>query len=107
MISQISLSNSPNQTFKLSIPGDTQNLNFIITMSYNSEARYWIMGIYDSVNNTPIVLNIPMLCGYDLLDQLQYLRIGSIYILNIGDPTVEVPDDTNISTNFNLIWVLT
>jgi hypothetical protein len=106
MVSQLDLCSSPNQTFKAAIPGDKQNLTFNISMSYNEESGYWIMGIYDS-SLEPIVLNIPLLCGHDLLEQYQYLNIGSIFIVNVGDPTIETPNDTNIDTNFKMIWVLT
>lgn len=105
MESIISLSNLPNQTYTVTIPGDTRNITFIITQSYNEQAKYWVMGIYDQSNN-PIITNIPMLSGYNLLEQYAYLNIGEIYVINIGDQAIESPDDTNIGNNFELKWVL-
>lgn len=105
MESRISLSNLPNQVYTVTIPGEKRNITFIITQSFNEEAGYWVMGIYDKSNN-PVVINIPLLPGYDLLEQYGYLDIGELYIVNIGDQSVEVPDDKNIGSNFELSWVL-
>lgn len=105
MVTEIALSNSPNQTFSVTIPGGSRNLSLIIRLSYNTPAGYWVMGIYDS-SDSPIVLNIPLLCGHDLLEQYQYLNIGSAYVVNVGDTTIENPDNTTISTNFKLLWEL-
>jgi hypothetical protein len=104
MVSNIKLTNKPNQTFKTTIPGDTRNLSFKLFISYNRQAGYWVLSIYDTTNN-PIIANIPMLAGYDLLGQYQYLNIGSIYILNVGDQTQSDPNETNIA-NFVLAWKL-
>jgi hypothetical protein len=105
MVTEISLSGNPNQTWTVTIPGEKRNITFIITQSYNEMAGYWVLGIYDRTN-TPIVLNIPLLRGHDLLEQYQYLNLGELYLINIGDSALENPDDTNIAANFKLLWVL-
>lgn len=106
MVSQIKLTGSPNQTMKVTVPGDNRNLSLTLTFQYNTIAKYWIMGVYDTPSGQPIVVGIPLLCGHDLLGQYQYLRIGSAYIVNIGDPTIETPNETNIADNFILVWTL-
>lgn len=105
MVSEILLNNNPNQTCSLIVPGNRRNIAFVLTQSWNAEAGYWAIGIYDQTSR-PIVLGIPLLCGHDLLEQYQYLNIGSLYVVNIGDPTIETPDDKNIGQNFKLLWVL-
>lgn len=105
MVTEISLSGKPNQTWTVTISGEKKNITFIITQSYNEMAGYWVLGIYDRANN-PLVLNLPLLCGHDLLEQYQYLNIGELHLLNIGDSTIENPDDLNIAANFELLWVL-
>lgn len=105
MINEIPLTNQPNQTFSATIAGEKRNLLLIITQFYNEQAGYWVLGIYDQ-SGTPIVLSIPLLCGHDLLEQYQYLNIGSLIVVNIGDQTIENPSDTNIENNFELVWVL-
>ena len=105
MVTEILLSSKPNQSYSLSIPGTKQNITFNITQSYNEIAGYWTIGIYDQTNS-PIVLNIPLLLGSNLLGQYGYLNIGELYLTNYGDQTIEVPNDTNIENNFKLLWVL-
>jgi len=105
MYSYTKLSNSPNRSFMLTIPGDAQSLTLKIKQSYNKIAGYWTMDIYDSSANT-LVLGVPMLCGYDLLSQYQYLNIGSCAIVNIGDPSISTPDNTSMADNFVLVWRL-
>lgn len=105
MVSDIVLNGNPNQTYSLTVPGDRQNIAFVLTQSWNAEAGYWTIGIYDQTMKA-IVLGIPLLCGHDLLEQFQYLNIGSLYVVNIGDPTIEIPDDKNIGQNFKLLWEL-
>lgn len=105
-VSQYSLTNSPNQTLKITVPGDTNTLSLVVTLSYNAMAGYWVMGIYDVATRDPIIVGIPFLPGHDLMGQYQYLNIGSIYVYNIGDSTISIPNDTNIAGNFVLVWVI-
>lgn len=105
LINQIRLSSKPNQTWTVTISGEKRNITFIITQSFNEQAGYWVLGIYDRANN-PLVLNIPLLCGHDLLEQFQYLGIGSLCVANIGDASLENPDSSNIDDNFELVWGL-
>jgi len=104
MISVIYLTNNPNQTFTVTLQGESRSISLVITLSYNAFAGYWVMGILDATH-TPLVIGIPMLCGYDLLRQLQHLNIGSAALFNVGAPTVEYPDSTNLD-KFVLTWRL-
>ena len=99
------LTSAPNQTYTLTVSGAKRNITFILTQAYNAQAGYWVLGIYDKTNS-PIILNIPLFCGYDLLEQYGYLGIGSLYLENIGDQAIEYPNDKNIDGNFELKWVL-
>jgi hypothetical protein len=103
MVSKFALTNTPNQTINVSVPGDTRNLSLVLKLSYNKHAGYWILGIYDNSNNA-IVVNIPIVINVNLLGQYQYLDIGSLALINTGDPSLN-PDDANIS-NFVLVWKL-
>lgn len=108
MTTQIPLSVDPNQTFTATIYGDKHNLNLAFTMSWNDIAGYWVMGISDPVTNSPFIENIPLLPNRNLLGQYQYLGIGlAASLLNIGDQSIELPDSTNLGTNFALYWLYT
>lgn len=104
-INEIALTGDPNQTYTVSIAGETKNITFILNQSFNEQARYWVLSINDQSNN-PIISDIPLLCGYDLLEQYQYLNIGHLLVVNISDQTIEYPNADNIAGNFELVWVL-
>ena len=103
MTSTLALDNRPNQIVKVVVPGVARSLILFLKLSYNTIAGYWIMGVYDKAKNA-LVLNIPLLVGQDLFAQFKYLYIGSVYLVNTGDPALQ-PDDTNIG-NFVLQWEL-
>ncbi len=104
MITAFSLTTKPNQKIAIRIPGDTRTLALILRLSYNAEARYWTLSIY-SASSEPLVLNIPLLCGQDLLKPYAYLGIGRAALYNTGLPGVEQPDSTNLD-KFLLRWRL-
>ncbi len=106
MISSIPLKNRPNQTFPVTIPGDTRNLPLILTISYNGVARYWVLGIY-SVSRAPIVVGIPLFPGVDLLGTHQHLNIGNAALINVGNraASIEYPDDPTLD-QYELWWRL-
>jgi len=103
VISQIPLTTDPNQTFSVTIPGDTKSLELTFTLSYNTMSGYWVLGIYDSSENA-LVLGIPLLPDIDLLEQYKYMGLGTAVLLNIGDQSIAAPDDENLSSNFALMW---
>lgn len=89
----------------MTISGTKRNVTFILTQSYNAQAGYWVLGIYDQTDS-PIVLNLPLFCGQDLLGQYGYLNIGHLCLVNIGDQSIEYPNADNIDGNFELAWVM-
>ena len=130
----VPLTNSPNQTYTLQLQVDGASLTLNIAVSYSEMAGYWVLSISD-VNNNLLVDSVPMITGSypaaNLLQQQRYLKIGSWYIINVSNLTVEVgseagygqgfygsglyggqlgqggvdwPDSTNLGTDFQL-WV--
>src|SRR6185312_15137310 len=88
----VPLTNSPNQTYTVQLNVDGQALTLNITVSYNEMAGYWMLGIYDASNNL-IIDSIPMLTGNypagNLLEQQRYLNIGSWYLVDVSNLSVE------------------
>lgn len=107
MISQIPLSTEAHQIFQTTIPGDSSNLTLSFTLDWNAMAGYWVLGIYDPTSGDAILTNVPLLPGYDLLAQYAYLGLGSAVLVNSGDQSITVPDESNLSTNFALTWEYT
>lgn len=130
----IPITNSPNQTFTAQLDIDGAPLTLNISINFNEMAGYWILSISD-VNDNLLVDSIPMITGSypagNLLEQQKYLNIGSWYVVNVSNLTVEVgsevgygeggygfglyggeigqggidyPNSTNLGTDFQL-WV--
>ncbi len=105
---KIPLTNSPNQTFKVVVPVNDENKTFTVKLNYNEQAEYWSLSLFDSFDETPIFMNLPMLSSKyryaNILRQLDYKRIGSIYIAPIYETENSAPDASNLGTNYILIW---
>ena len=107
--SVIPLSNLPNQSLTATISINGQNITLNLKFSYNQQAQYWVMTILDQHNNM-ILDSIPLLCSQppaqDLLGQYQYLGIGSCFIMNVGNSTLDSPNDQVgvLGQEFVLIW---
>ncbi len=87
---------------------DGKNLTLDFALKYNEMAGYWIMTVSDPVSGNIYLDSIPLLTGdypaANILEQYAYLNIGSAYILNVGNASSDSPDDTNLGTDFLLVW---
>lgn len=69
----------------------------------------WMMDIADSLGN-PLVSSIPLLTGQfpaaNILAPWDYLGIGSAFIIKQSGmgSTTDIPDDSNLGTQFLLLW---
>jgi hypothetical protein len=104
----IPLDSSPNQTLATTLSVDGQPLPLQFTFQYNEIARYWSMSVADRVGNL-LLVGIPLITGNDpacnLLQQFAYLQIGSCYVINAsGTLAKPYPDNTDLGTDFILLW---
>jgi hypothetical protein len=84
----------------ISLGGVTYNLR----TTWNTQAPGWMLDISDA-NNNPLIQGIPLVSGYDLLGQYQYMGFGfSLYVLTQGDP-LAVPTYANLGGNANVFLV--
>ena len=51
---KIPLTNSPNQTFRVTVPVNNENKTFTIKLNYNDQAKYWNFSLYDTFAEQPI-----------------------------------------------------
>ena len=74
--------NTP-QSFQIALSG----IEYIITCKWNdSPEGGWVLDFADGLTETPIVANIPLVTGINLLDGLSYLNInGELYVFTDGD----------------------
>jgi hypothetical protein len=105
----IPLDNSPNQTWQVTVSINGIVQTFFVLLDYNEIAEYWVMSVFDS-NQNPLLNDVPLVTGLNLLRQYQYLGIGSLYLLNVSSSTnpvtseVDYPDNTNLGTTYQMIW---
>lgn len=93
--------NSP-QTFNINLGG----IDYTLTCRWNdAQDAGWILDISDSNSNVVLAGNIPLICGADILDGLEYLGIpGQLIVSTDGDPNA-VPTYENLGVESNLYFV--
>lgn len=105
---KIPLTNSPNQTFSCTVPVNGENKDFTFRLSYNSQAEYWSMTVEDSLTHELLFSQLPMLFSFfeyaNMITQLSYKQIGSIYICPIQETGTSRPNDLDIGQKYVLIW---
>lgn len=99
---QIPLDNSPNQNFNVTLELNGKNVIFNLYLSYNAD-NYWTIQVRDK-NKKTITDSIPLLCGQNLLQGLEYLEIGEAYLIKKSKDTNEIPNTANIGIDYYLLW---
>ncbi|KMO85840.1 hypothetical protein AB840_11215 [Megasphaera cerevisiae DSM 20462] len=103
MLSIVPLSGVPNHTFTTTIYVDETNIKLTLTTTYNEIAGYWVLDIGDS-EGTLLVTCIPLIPGYNILEQYAYLEIGAAYIVPKQKVQEVWPDYDTLTSNWYLIW---
>ena len=93
MILVLPLTNIPEK-FSISLGG----INYILVSRWNdADEGGWILEFYDQ-DELPILMNVPLVTGANLLDQYEYLGIpGLLYVITEGDDYA-VPTIDNLGT---------
>jgi hypothetical protein len=103
----IPLTIDPDQFFTCTVPVDSKNISLFFRFRYNTVAEYWVATIADStgvilIDSMPILeSNYP---AANLLEQYKHLGIGSAYVVKKGKVNTDRPDDTNLGSDFVLVW---
>ena len=105
----IPLTTEPNQQMQVKVPINKENISFLLTIRYNNIAQYWNMDIADGNTGEMILSGLLLLVSEspaaNLLEQYSYLNIGSMYVVKVNESIKkENPDNTNLGTDFVLIW---
>lgn len=105
---KIPLTNSPNQKFTCAVPVNGENKNFRFELWYNYQAEYWLFSLYDISTESYIFSNLPLLSSnykfYDILYQLDYMKIGVCIMLPLIVDKKSAADDKNLGTSYVMIW---
>jgi hypothetical protein len=103
----IPLTASPNQSFAITLQVDGSPLTLNLVIKWSEMAGYWIMSISDSSGDL-LLDSIPLITGWypaaNILAQYGYLRIGSAFILNLGNSNSDYPGKPDLGTAFALLW---
>lgn len=99
-IFQIPLTNNP-QSFQIALGG----VEYLMTCRFNdADDAGWLIDIADLNTSLPIIANIPLVTGINLLAGLQYLGInGVLFVYTDGSPTA-VPTFDNLGVESNLYF---
>jgi hypothetical protein len=105
----IPTSPEPNQVFRCVIPVDGRSLALMFSLKFNTEARYWVMSLTGDVTGEMLIDSIPLIAGRypsaNILGQYAFLGIGSAVIVKTNpDNPAFTPDETNLGTEFQLVW---
>ena len=81
------------------------NKEYRIVNKFNSAPEGgWVIDIYDGETDEPLVMNIPMVTGCDLLEQYEYLGIqGKLIVYTDGDE-LAVPSESNLGVESNVYF---
>lgn len=103
----IPLSNTPNQAVRVSVTVNQQRVILNLRVYYNYVGGFWVMDIDDSLGNE-LVSDVPLLTGAspagNILAPYDWLNIGSAFVINLNGAVSDSPDDTNLGTDFALLW---
>lgn len=97
---KIPLSPAPQQ-FEISLASKT----YTVVCKWNdSPDAGWVLDFSDATTGDPIVFNVPLITGADLLAGLGYLGFeGELYVVTDGDD-LTVPTYTNLGVESNLYF---
>lgn len=90
--------------FRISLKGNTINLDVRIILHYLDMYDFWTMDVYNDLTKEPLVLNVPLVMGLNLLGQYEYLDVGEAYILNDKNSDLMHPDNVTLGNDFILVW---
>lgn len=98
---KIPLVNIPQQ-FKITLGG----VDYSMVCKWNDATDAgWILDIYDATSGLPIVMNLPLITGANILANLDYLDFGGqLYIFTDGND-LAVPTLDNLGVESNLYFV--
>jgi hypothetical protein len=91
------------QRFNLKLGG----LALEVVSRWNGEEAVWVVDFLDADSGSPILLNLPLVTGGDLLGQFRHTALGaagSLLVVTEGD-ALAPPSLTNLGAEGNLFFV--
>jgi hypothetical protein len=101
------LTNLP-QLFNITLGATTYIMNVVWNDAMiigDTVSAGWFIGFANQVTGEQIVNNIPLICGVDLLDGLEYLGFGGQLIVYTNGQPAAVPTLDNLGTECNVYFI--
>lgn len=96
----IPLTNVP-QRFAIELSG----VAYVIVCRWNGELPAWTIDVLDEATSAPLILNLPLVSGVDLLEQFGHIGIpGKLLVYTDGDEFAP-PNLENLGHEANLYYV--
>lgn len=102
MYCTIPMQAAPNHSFSCSIPIDGGNTFLTFRLTYNDIAEYWIVDI--SKDDEVLISSLPLIPGENILEQFQYLGIGSAWIIPKNEKDSQWPQANDLATDWQVVW---
>lgn len=102
MFSIIPIAATPNYTFSSKVPVDGQNIVLGFELRYNELAGYWIVTIRNE--RSDLIAGLPVLPAQNILEQYEYLQIGSAYIVPAQTVAEQWPSRYTLGAQWYLVW---
>ena len=97
-----------NQIVEVSLNIDGQRKTLGFEVRYNRTAAYWTMKVTDVALGVVLLDSVPLLTGSigaaNILGQYRYLRIGSAYLVKVGNVEEDYPGLDSLGKDFLLLW---
>ena len=109
---ELPLTENPRQVFTTDLSIDGTAFHARIELRYLSAMDQWVISIWDNASSELLVNQIPLICSYEMLNDLlvpfRYLRdgagIGSLFVLrNTDDESITNPGKGDL-TKFTVLW---
>ena len=91
-----------NNKFQSKIYVDGSNIAFTFRLTYNELAKYWLLDI--SVNDEMKISALPLTPSQNLLEQFDYLGLGSLHVLPRSQLKTQWPDYENLTSDWYIVW---
>ncbi len=103
MLSIVPIQPVPNRTFSSKIPIDNQNRTLQFELQYNELADYWLLTIRDEAG-ADLISCLPVIPAQNILEQYEYLGIGSAYVVPAQTVKEQWPSIDNLGSTWYLVW---
>lgn len=103
MLSIVPIKAIPNYKFSSKIAIDGKNITLGFELQYNELAGYWIVSISDIVGKY-LIAGIAVVPAQNILEQYEYLNIGSAYIMPAQTVKEQWPARYTLVNEWYLVW---